>query len=85
MVRLPCVFLRALSLAGLCVKGKGIPSLRGGGRGDQLVRIKVVVPTKINEKQKDVLRKFEEVCGDAINPEKKSFMDKIKGLKGLFK
>ena len=62
------------------LKGKGIPSLRGGGRGDQLVRIKVVVPTKINEKQKDVLRKFEEVCGDAINPEKKSFMDKIKGL-----
>ena len=62
----------------LRLKGKGIPSLRGGGRGDQLVRIKVVVPTKLNEKQKDALRKFEDVCGDNINPEEKSFMSKIK-------
>lgn len=62
----------------LRLKGKGIPSLRGGGRGDQLVRIKVVVPTKLNDKQKDALRKFEDVCGDAINPEEKSFLKKIK-------
>lgn len=62
----------------LRLKGKGIPSLRGGGRGDQLVRIKVVVPTKLNDKQKDALRKFEDICGDAINPEEKSFLKKIK-------
>src|SRR5574344_1784931 len=34
----------------LRLKGKGIPSLRGGMRGDQLVRVKVVVPTKLSEK-----------------------------------
>ena len=62
----------------LRLKGKGIPSLRGGGRGDQLVRVKVVVPTKLNDKQKEALRKFEDVCGDAINPEEKSFLKKIK-------
>ena len=40
----------------LRLKGKGIPSLRNSTRGDQLVRIKVVVPQKLNEKQKDALR-----------------------------
>lgn len=62
----------------LRLKGKGIPSLRGGSRGDQLVRIKVVVPTKLNDKQKDALRKFADISKDNINPEEKSFMDKVK-------
>lgn len=62
----------------LRLKGKGIPSLRGGSRGDQLVRIKVVVPTKLSEKQKDALRKFADISKDNINPEEKSFMDKVK-------
>ena len=62
----------------LRLKGKGIPSLRGGGRGDQLVLIKVVVPTKLSDKQKDALRKFADISKDNINPEEKSFMDKVK-------
>lgn len=62
----------------LRLKGKGIPSLRGGNRGDQLVRIKVVVPTKLSDKQKDALRKFADISKDNINPEEKSFMDKVK-------
>ena len=60
------------------IKGKGIASLRTKQRGDQLVRIKVVIPTKLNEKQKEALRKFEDVGGDNINPEEKSFMNKVK-------
>ncbi|MBQ5673092.1 MAG: molecular chaperone DnaJ [Phascolarctobacterium sp.] len=62
----------------LRLKGKGIPSLRGGSRGDQLVRIKVVVPTKLSDKQKDALRKFADISKDNINSEEKSFMDKVK-------
>lgn len=60
------------------LKGKGIPSLRGGGRGDQLVRMKVVVPTKLTDKQKDALQKFAEISKDNINPEEKSFLNKVK-------
>lgn len=60
------------------IKGKGIPSLRNSSRGDQLVRIKVVVPTKLSDKQKDALRKFADISKDNINPEEKSFMDKVK-------
>ncbi len=60
------------------IRGKGIPSLRTGKRGDQLVKIKVVVPTKLTDKQKDALRKFGDISKDNINPEEKSFMDKVK-------
>lgn len=59
------------------LKGKGIPSLRGG-RGDQLVRMKVVVPTKLTDKQKDALQKFADISKDNINPEEKSFLNKVK-------
>ena len=62
------------------LRGKGIPHLRGTGRGDQLVRIKVVVPTKLTERQKAVLRNFADVAKDNINPEEKSFLNKIKDL-----
>jgi molecular chaperone DnaJ len=62
------------------LKGKGIASLKTGMRGDQLVRVKVVVPTRLNEKQKDALRAFESISKDNINPEEKSFLNKIKNL-----
>lgn len=64
----------------LRLKGKGVASLRNGAKGDQLVRIKVVVPTKLSEKQKEALEKFSAVSGDDINPEEKSFLKKISGL-----
>ena len=64
----------------LRLKGRGIPSLRGGQRGDQLVRVKVVIPTKLNDAQKDALRKFGEVNKGNVNPEEKSFWDKAKSL-----
>ncbi|MCH3913752.1 MAG: molecular chaperone DnaJ [Acidaminococcaceae bacterium] len=64
----------------LRLKGKGIASLRDGTKGDQLVRLKVVVPTKLDEKQKDALRKFEIIGGDNINPEEKGFFDKVKNM-----
>ena len=64
----------------LRMKGRGIPSLRGGQRGDQLVRVKVVIPTKLNEKQKEALRNFGEVNKGNVNPEEKSFWDKVKSF-----
>lgn len=64
----------------LRLKGKGIASLRNGERGDQLVKVKVVIPTKLNDKQKDALKKFADIGGDNINPEEKSFLKKIADL-----
>ncbi len=41
------------------MKGKGIPSLHGYGRGSQLVKVIVEVPKKLTSKQKELLREFE--------------------------
>ena len=36
------------------LRGKGIPYLRSTGRGDQHVRIKVLTPQKLTERQKEL-------------------------------
>ncbi len=41
------------------LSGKGITRLRGGGKGDHYVRIKVIVPKNLTSKQKEILREFE--------------------------
>ena len=40
------------------LNGKGIKPLRGGSKGDILVRVLVEVPIKLNSEQKDLLEKF---------------------------
>jgi molecular chaperone DnaJ len=43
----------------LKLKGKGVPHLGGGGRGDQYVTIQVVTPAGLSERGKELLREFE--------------------------
>ncbi len=43
------------------LKGKGFPDLRGFAPGDQLVKIKVITPTNLTERQKDLLEEFLEI------------------------
>ncbi len=40
------------------LNGRGMPHLRGSGRGNHYVRIKVSVPKKLNKKQKELLEEF---------------------------
>lgn len=40
--------------------GKGVPHVRGSGRGDQYVKIKVTVPSKLTGRQKELLKEFDE-------------------------
>ncbi|MBI5182885.1 MAG: DnaJ domain-containing protein [Nitrospinae bacterium] len=42
------------------LKGYGIPHLKGGGKGDQYVRIIVNVPRELNNKQKRLLKELDE-------------------------
>jgi len=48
----------------LRLKGKGIPHLRGGGRGDQLVKIIIATPTKLTDQQKELLQEFSRLSGE---------------------
>ena len=63
------------------LKGKGAPSLRGGSQGDQLVTVKIVTPTKLNDAQKEALLAFAKASGDEkVAPQKKGFFDKVKDV-----
>lgn len=62
------------------VKGEGFPNVHGQGKGDLLVRIFVETPTKLSEKQKELLKEFSELEGPGNLPKRKTFLDKIKGL-----
>jgi len=42
------------------LREKGIFHVRGTGRGDQYIRIKVVIPKSITKRQKEILKEFEE-------------------------
>lgn len=61
----------------LRLKSKGIPYLRGQGRGDQHVKVKVLTPQKLNDKQKEMLKAFGEASGENVNPEQKSWFKKF--------
>ena len=64
----------------LRLKGKGLPHLGSYGRGDQLVRVIVEVPTKLSAEQKDLLRKFEEEGTDSSHPMHHRFFEKVRNL-----
>lgn len=40
------------------LKGKGIPHLRGYGKGDQIIETVVAVPTNLSRKQEELLKEF---------------------------
>ena len=65
------------------LKGKGIPHLRGNGRGDQYVKVEIDVPKKLNEKQKELLREYAEISGDETCENRKSFFNKMKDALGM--
>ncbi|QNU68549.1 molecular chaperone DnaJ [Ruminiclostridium herbifermentans] len=60
------------------LRGKGIPYLRGNGRGDQYVKVNIEVPKKLSERQKELLREFAEISGDDTHEQRKGFFDKMK-------
>lgn len=53
------------------LRGKGIPNLNGGGRGDQFVRVTVETPKNLTGEQKEILRKFAATFGEDSKPKKK--------------
>ena len=43
------------------LRGEGVPSLRGGSRGDMVVEVQVQTPTRLSKEQKELLREFEQL------------------------
>jgi len=55
------------------MRGKGVPDVRGFGRGDQYVTVKVVTPTHLTDEQRDLLRRFARAGGEQPQGERGFF------------
>lgn len=62
------------------LKGKGMPVLQTNRLGDLYVEIRVEVPTKLNEKQKGILKEFSEISKKNTSPETNSYLDSLKRI-----
>ena len=60
------------------LKERGLPGLRSGQFGDQLVRVQVEVPTHLTADQRKKLEDFALASGDADEPVGRSFFEKAK-------
>ena len=60
------------------MRGKGMPALRRGAAGDQIVEVQVETPTNLSKKQRELLRAFSE--GGNSSPESDSFLERVKRI-----
>jgi molecular chaperone DnaJ len=61
----------------LRLRGRGLPALRGRRKGDLHVVVNVLVPSRLNDEQRELLRRFAESANGDTYPEEK-------GREGLF-
>lgn len=60
------------------LRGKGVQNVRGYGKGDQYVTVQVKTPTKMNERQKELLREFASIDDEKPTEYSTSFFDKMR-------
>jgi molecular chaperone DnaJ len=60
------------------IKGQGLPDVRTGRSGDQLVQITIETPAKLNSKQQELLREFAKTENRTVSPKSKGFLEKLK-------
>lgn len=63
----------------LRLRGRGMPYLRGSGRGDVHVTIRVVTPTKLNDKTRKLIEELAEELDGQVPEGKKGFFDFLRG------
>ncbi|MCP4246587.1 MAG: molecular chaperone DnaJ [bacterium] len=61
----------------LRLSGQGLPDIRTGRRGNELIMVVVETPRKLSDKQEQLLRDFAETEDRAVLPESKGFFEKV--------
>lgn len=59
------------------MRNHGMPSVRGTSRGDLIVTVHVIVPTKLSKQERDILEEYAAAGGDRIE-DAKTFFDRVK-------
>ncbi|HEX6988314.1 MAG TPA: molecular chaperone DnaJ [Bacillota bacterium] len=60
------------------LRGKGIPHLRGRGRGDHRVRVRVEVPRDLSDDEKALLLQLARLRGETVDPDDRSWFQRVK-------
>ena len=55
-------------------------NLQGYGTGDVNVKVNVEVPARLDKEQRHSLQEFADLCGEDVNPQSKSFLEKAKNF-----
>jgi molecular chaperone DnaJ len=66
----------------LRMRGKGVPHLRGNGRGDQMVIVNVEVPKSLNSEQRNLMEQLATSLGSEVRPAERGFLDWLKETLG---
>jgi molecular chaperone DnaJ len=66
----------------LRLRGKGMPHLRGRGRGDAVYKVVLEVPTRLSARQQELLEEFDQVSRDQSGPLLSTFVERMKKLFG---
>jgi molecular chaperone DnaJ len=64
------------------LKGRGVPQLRGNGRGDQVVIVNIDIPSRLTSEQRQLFQQLAESLGSEVRPQERSFLDKLKEVLG---
>ncbi len=62
------------------IRGEGIPQLGTTNKGDLIFRVRVEIPKRMTDKQRELLRQFDEQSTGKEYEQRKSFFDKVKDL-----
>ena len=66
----------------LRMRNKGVPHLRGSGRGDQLVMVSVSIPNKLNAEQRKLFEQLAATMGTEAHPRESGFLDRLREVLG---
>jgi molecular chaperone DnaJ len=66
----------------LRLRGKGVPRLRGNGRGDQLVVVNVVIPKQLTSEQRQLFEQLASSLGSEVHPAERGILDWLREALG---
>lgn len=62
------------------IRGQGVPQLGSSQKGDLIFRVRVEIPKRLSDKQRELLRQFDEQTTGKEYEQRKGFFDKLKDL-----
>jgi molecular chaperone DnaJ len=64
------------------IRGKGLPYINNGGRGDIIVKVNIEIPKRLSDRERELLLEIASLRGKNINKNGRSFFEKVKNAFG---